>query len=198
MTRITSFTLLIVLTIMLSPLAADTAAAGKVVRVGIFQNAPIVYQDQRGEPEGLYIDLITHIAEREGWDLQYVLDKWESLLQRTARGDIDLVTSITRTPSREALLDFSKEPVMSIWGQLYANANIPITTMSDLNGETVAVLSRGVNGINFKRQCEAAGVQCSYISKASYDEVMATVQTGQAAAGVVNNLKGLHLEKNTI
>ncbi len=32
------------------------------VRVGIMQNKPIVFQDESGKPQGLYVDLLNKIA----------------------------------------------------------------------------------------------------------------------------------------
>ncbi len=49
---------------------------GSTIRVGIFQNRPIVFIDDNGVPQGLYIDLLREIANDEGWDIQFVPGTW--------------------------------------------------------------------------------------------------------------------------
>ncbi len=52
---------------------------GSTVRVGIFQNHPIVFIDDNGVPQGLYIDLLREIANDEGWDIQFVPGTWSEV-----------------------------------------------------------------------------------------------------------------------
>ncbi len=55
---------------------------GSTIRVGIFQNRPIVFIDDNGVPQGLYIDLLREIASEEGWDIQYIPGTWAECLER--------------------------------------------------------------------------------------------------------------------
>ncbi|QJB55303.1 transporter substrate-binding domain-containing protein [Pseudodesulfovibrio sp. zrk46] len=190
-------TLLIVLMAWTFVLLCGGIACGEPakIRVGVFQNAPIIFQDKLGAPEGLYIDLLNAIAASEEWELVYVLDSWGEILRRTTRGQLDLIPSIAYTQKRAADLDFSKEKVLTMWGQVYANENESIQTFLDLGGKRVAILFEGINGINFKKKCAEFGISCTFVEKQSYDEIMTAVEAGEVEAGVLNNVKGYTLEK---
>jgi signal transduction histidine kinase len=59
---------LLVLVIPLGP-----ARAGEVtVRVGVYDNAPIVFPDGSGGYRGLAVEMLQDIASREDWKLEYV------------------------------------------------------------------------------------------------------------------------------
>ncbi len=59
------------------------------IRVGIFQNYPLVFIDDNGVPQGLYIDLLREIANDEGWDIQFVPGIWSEGLERLRSDVID-------------------------------------------------------------------------------------------------------------
>ena len=44
---------------------------GGTVTVGIFENSPKVFTAENGRPAGIFVDIVEHIAEREGWDQLY-------------------------------------------------------------------------------------------------------------------------------
>src|SRR5512145_1526350 len=49
-----------------------TRADDRMVRIGIYENAPKVFMDESGKPSGIFVDIIEHIAKIEGWKLEYV------------------------------------------------------------------------------------------------------------------------------
>ena len=51
-----------------------SSQANRLIRVGIFQNYPLVFQNEEGIPQGLYIDLIKEIATQEGWELPWLVE----------------------------------------------------------------------------------------------------------------------------
>ncbi len=73
--------------------AQDNAST---IRVGVFQNRPIVFIDDDGVPQGLYIDLLWEIANEEGWGIQFVPGTWPEGLERLRSSQIDLMTSICK------------------------------------------------------------------------------------------------------
>ncbi len=40
--------------------------------VGVYENPPKIFTSESGKPAGIFIDVIEHIAESEGWNLRYV------------------------------------------------------------------------------------------------------------------------------
>ena len=65
-------------------------AENRVVRVGVYENAPKVFTSESGKPSGIFIDIIEYIAKQEDWDLEYVTGTWIEGLDRLDRGEIDL------------------------------------------------------------------------------------------------------------
>ncbi|HWP11579.1 MAG TPA: transporter substrate-binding domain-containing protein, partial [Ramlibacter sp.] len=91
--------------------------AQQLVRVGVYQNSPKVDYTTAGRPEGIFIDVIEAIARKNGWSIEYVPGTWQEGLDRLVAGEIDLMPDVARTPEREALYSFHKEPVLSSWNQ---------------------------------------------------------------------------------
>ncbi|WP_300674606.1 transporter substrate-binding domain-containing protein [Desulfoluna sp.] len=175
-------------------LMAD-AEAGRSLRVGIFQNYPLVFQDDQGTARGIYIDLLEEIAKKENWTLIYVPDTWNNCLENLRSGRIDLMTSITSTQERKAYLHFSRENVLMMWGQVYTRKDLSIQTILDMQGLRVAILKGGINGINFKKLIGTFNVRCDIIPFNTYAEIFQSLASGQVDAGVVNNVSGKALEE---
>ena len=95
-------------------------ADDRVVRVGVYENAPKVFTSESGKPSGIFIDIIEYIAKEEDWDLEYVSGTWAEGLDRLARGEIDLMPDVAFTAEREKKFSFHKIQVLSSWFQAYA------------------------------------------------------------------------------
>ena len=162
----------------------------RIVRVGVFENKPIVFLDESGEISGVYGDLIREVALRHNWELEYVSCSWPRCLELLIRGDIDLMTSIAQNEKRDRFMDFSSENVLMMWGQVYLNPSMKVQNILDMQGLKVAVLKDGINGINFRKLCSAFDVACEFIEVGSQKEVFELTQSGETDAGVLNNVFG--------
>jgi PAS domain S-box-containing protein len=160
------------------------------IRVGIFQNKPIVFQDEQGQAKGLYVDVLNAIAEKENWNIQYVLDTWNGCLERLRKGDIDLMTCIAYNEGRDIYADWSHEVVWTLWGVVFAHPDSGIEDITFLNNKKVAILKGGINGINFKKLCREFGITCKIIELSSHHEELKAVESGQVDAAVVNSVFG--------
>lgn len=65
-----------------------------VVRVGIFQLAPMVYIDVNGSPKGVFVDIIDEIGKAEGWKVEYIKGSWNQGLEKVKNGEIELMTAV--------------------------------------------------------------------------------------------------------
>lgn len=109
-------------------LAAPVWAQQKV-RVGVYQNSPKVAISNTGKPEGVFIDLIEAIAEKEGWQIDYVAGTWAEGLARLGNGEIDLMPDVALTTERESIYAFHQEPVLASWNQVYARRGGGVRSM---------------------------------------------------------------------
>lgn len=171
------------------PVASFSQDIPGIVRVGIYQNQPKIFIDEKGRASGFWPDLVDYIAEQEGWKIQYILGTWEECLQRLENGQIDVMPDVAYTEERAARFVFSKEPVYTSWSRVYANKGVKIDSILDLEGKTIAVLKGSVNvegpeGI--KRLTVAYDIHCTYIELETYEAVFDAVSRGVADAGVVS------------
>ncbi len=67
------------------------------IRVGIYENHPLVSQNANAEPEGLFIDILKQVALRESWELKFIPDNFSNCLIRLNNSEIDLMTAIAKT-----------------------------------------------------------------------------------------------------
>ena len=191
----TKLILFIVIFLSLFQVSAPRCAdARELVKVGYFQNEPLIFKNIKGRPEGLYVDLINKIAEKENWDIEYVFGNWSESLQRLKNNEIDLMTSIAPTKSRKKEMVFSKESILTTWGQVYSKTEKSIEDILDLEGQSVAILKNGINGTNFKKLIEAFGIKCRLIEVESYEVAAQYVDDDLAAGCVINNIHGRLLE----
>ncbi len=143
----------------------------------------------------MYVDLLQEIANSEGWDIQFVPGTWSEGLERLRSAEIDLMTSIAYLDEREVYMDFSHENVLTMWGQVYVHKDSDLQDILDLQGEPVAILKGGVNGINFLALVSKFDIQCEFRVVDTYAEVAELVASGSVSAGVINNIHGYEQEK---
>ena len=174
------------------PVSAQTAGA---IRVGTYANEPLVFRDAGGAPQGIYIDLLETIARKRGWTLRYVEGTWDECLQRLQRGEIDLLVAIGYSEERARLVDFSREPVVVNWGQVYVAPSSPIRSLLDLTGRTLAVVRGDVYYESLKRTRDILKVFPTFVEVDSYRETLQLVAEGRAEAALVSRIFGAHHER---
>lgn len=167
-----------------------SAHAETIVRVGVYENSPKVALSPGGQPEGVFIDLIQAVAEREGWRVEYVSGSWAEGLDRLSAGTIDLMPDVALTPERQRIYAFHEEPVLSSWVQVYAHAGSEIRSLLDLSGKRVAVLERSVQQNFFTHMVSGFGIDVELVERSDFDAAFEAVRSGQADAVVTNRFFG--------
>lgn len=162
-----------------------------VVTVGVYDNAPKVFQDDFGTPKGIFIDIIDYIAREEGWRLRYVPGTWTEGLDRLAKGQLDLMPDVAITAERETLYAFHKVPVLSSWSEVYASKGSGIQSILDLNAKRIAVLEGSVQQQAFERLAESFGINITLITAPDLNAVFTMVAKKQADAAITNHFFGL-------
>ncbi len=106
----------------------------------ITRNNAHCYYIYRDEPMGFEYDLAKAFSEYLGVKLKVITAHWERLFDMVNRGDGDFIAaSLTITPSREELVDFSDE-YLTIQQQAIINkGNYEIQSLEDLVGKTIHV-----------------------------------------------------------
>ncbi len=181
--------LFVFLYIVLIPGIASLADEQKIVRVGIYENEPKIFTGRDGHPSGFWPDIISYIANAEGWEIKYVPGTWSQCLERLANNEIDIMPDVAFTEERNRLYLFTFEPVYTSWSRVFTRKGIGIQSVIDLEGRKVAVLQASVNyegpeGI--KTLTQSFGITCTFIEVDSYSEVFQLVKIGEVDAGVTS------------
>ena len=158
------------------------------VRVGVFDNAPIVTAAPDIQPEGIAIDVIRWVAEREGWQVTYVRDSFDQLVARLDKGDIDLFVGIAYSDERAQRYQFTQQSLIGNWGMVFRHAQADIHSLLDLKGKRVALMRSSTHGqalIELSKQFDA---QFTPVYVDTYSQVMNAIIERQVDAGAVNRV----------
>jgi len=170
--------------------AGQVDAAGRTVRVGVYQNKPKIFMDENGHASGFLIDLLDEIAAREGWTLAYVPCEWSACLAALEGGRIDLMPDVAYSPERDQKYDFHHIPVAESWSQVYANPRMQVNGINDLNGRRVAVLKDSIQQTVFEQYVRGFGFEVTIAPTGSLEEAFNLAANGSADAAIANNFFG--------
>ena len=171
-------------------------AGNQIMKVGVYENAPKIFISESGQPSGIFIDIIEHIAKSEGWNLHYVPGTWGEGLDRLEKGEIDLMPDVAYTADRGKIFSFHKVPVLSSWFQVYARKGSGIKSILDLSGKRIAVLERSVQKEAFFRLAAGFELNTTLISLPDYQTIFEKVAGGEVDAAITNRFYGMmHAKK---
>ena len=184
--------LLLALAVLMSPCVADAA---RLVRVGVYENRPMLFMGEDGAARGVYVDVLTEIARAEGWQLQYRPGSWNENLDRLAGGEIDVLPDIGYSAERAERFDFSGESVFSTWALLYVHQDSSIQSYQDLEGKTIAVLRNDVHYPPLKSMLESFDVKVRFVEHADYDALFTALVDRSADAALMSRIGGMVNER---
>jgi sigma-B regulation protein RsbU (phosphoserine phosphatase) len=172
-----------------------TLQAATTVRVGTYTNEPLIFRDSKGVHQGVYIDILEHVAGKEGWTLTYVDCAWEECLRRLQRGSIDLLVAIGYSPERGRRFDFSSQAVVVNWGQVYVRDGSPIKTPLDLTGKKLAVMRGDIYYETLQSVHDVLKIFPEFVEVPDYMDALSLLAAGKADAALVPRIFGGTHEK---
>jgi serine phosphatase RsbU (regulator of sigma subunit)/ABC-type amino acid transport substrate-binding protein/anti-sigma regulatory factor (Ser/Thr protein kinase) len=174
-----------------APLGAATT-----IRVGTYDNPPLIFRDAQGKAQGIYVDVLEHVARQEDWTLQYVEATWEQCLERLRRGEIDLLVAIADSEERTTLYDFSREPFIVNWAQVYVRPGSGIRSLLDLTGRPLAVVRGDIYYDSLLRTHTTLDVFPTFVEVSGYRDALRLVTEGRADAALVPRIFGAFAERD--
>ncbi len=166
-------------------------AQSPTIRVGMYQNKPLIFTDESGTPQGIYPDILNAIATEEEWQIDYVECAWSNCLELLESGEIGLMTAIAYSEERDEIFDFTQETVISNWGQIYTPRLSDIQSILDLEHKRIAILENDIHAMRLEELLDAFALQSTLVTVNDYYEVFQLVENGDVDAGVVNRLFAL-------
>ncbi len=166
------------------------ADAGIPVKVGVYEDAPLVFIDSSGKPKGISIDILEKIASKEGWKIEYVFGSWPQCLERLQAGEIDLLADVVYTDERSKIYEFSAESIISDWGEAYARKESGIQSILDVKDKIIAGVSNDIYYLEFKKLVKAFNLGCAFVEAGDYPGVFRLLEEKKVDAGIVSRLYG--------
>ena len=106
----------------------------RTVRIGLASNPPLIFTDESGQPAGIFVDILRHVAAAQDWKLEWVLCKWNACLAKLANAEIDLLSAVAYSDERARKFDFTLESVFNNWAVVMRTAGGEINSITDLEG----------------------------------------------------------------
>jgi PAS domain S-box-containing protein len=110
------------------------------LKVGFVNGKPSSYFDEFGQPTGIYLDVIKYIAEQENWDIEFVVEPWNILMEQLSEGSIDILLNMAVTREREKEYMFNEEAIYISWAEIITLYDSDIQSIPDLEGKRIATL----------------------------------------------------------
>jgi PAS domain S-box-containing protein len=172
------------------------AHAEHTVKVGIYDNKPLVFTGSDGKVEGFLIDILEYIADIEGWQIKYVPGYLAECLERLERGEIDLLVGIEYSRERNRIYDFTYEDSLSDWAIVYSRRGLDLNQIVNLDHKKIAVLHDDIHYHNLRILAKHFGLDCRFIEVYEYDGILKLIDGKRVDAVLVNRLYGLATERD--
>ncbi len=187
--------LLLSFLLFLHPSSKCSAYAENTLKVGVYDNKPIVFIDNHGKVKGFLIDILEYIAAKEGWQIEYIPGYWAECLERLQRGEIDLLVGIEYSRERNKIYDFTYEASLSDWGIVYTQKGSSFNQIINLDQKKIAVVHDNIHYNNLRKLAEQFKLNCRFVEIFEYEGILELIESKRVDAAVVNRLYGLEFEK---
>ncbi len=182
---------------LIAPYAVVSQEDNIVLRVGMYENPPKIFTDENGVETGIFPAIMEYIAEREGWEIEYVHGSFSQGLERVRNGEIDMMQDVAWSEDRDEIYTFNQETVVPDWGRLYARPGVDVQTFLDLEGKRIAVMEEGIYNIGpegIRAMATDIGINATFFEYPSYRDVFEALEAGDADVGAVNRFFGQRFE----
>jgi len=189
--RLINKAIFLFLLVLIMLLNAQHAEAKRTVKAGIYNFMPMLYSDTDGSAKGFFVTILNHIAQKENWEVQYVPGTFQEGQDRLKNAQIDLLLCVGYTEERDKYMDFPKEFLVLDWGTIYKVKSSSISNIFDLEGKKVSILKGSLYPTGFQELAENFHIHVTIKEMNTSNEVLASVVSGSADAGVAPNLSGI-------
>ena len=99
---------------------------------------PYSFIDEKGQPAGFNIELITAVANAVGYDVEIRLDEWSKTREALNNGELDIISGMVYSQERELVYSFSLKHSVNV-GDVFSRSGERIYSLENLRGKTIVV-----------------------------------------------------------
>ena len=162
----------------------------RVVKVGLYENKPKIFTDEKGSPAGIFVSILNEIARREKWHLIYSSGDWSQCLASLESGDLDLMPDVAYSQDRDDKFDFHREGVVNSWAEVYSVESKRIASLQGLNGLKIAVLKGSIQKELFEEMMKGFGYSATLVEVDSSTDELTLAMDKKVDALIVNRFFG--------
>jgi len=122
--------------------AGPGIAGPEKLRVGMV-NWPPAKIVENGRFGGTDVLMLEELAQRVGIVVEYIECPWRRCLVMLEAGDVDLISSITKSPERERYLQFIEPPYRNGYDIFFYTRGTDLTRYEDLQGLAIGLIRGG-------------------------------------------------------
>ncbi len=185
--------------LLLLGLCPALAAGQEVLRVGFFAFSGYHVIEEDGRRSGYGYEFLQKLASHADWTYEYVGydGSYADALDMLRSGEVDLVTSVSKTPEREAEFLFSDQDIgvnSTIMTVKAGNQRIVEGDYATYDGITIGMLTANSKNLNFERFAQSHGFTYHPMYFDEQDELTRALQEGTIDAAVTGSLRQLENE----
>jgi ABC-type amino acid transport substrate-binding protein len=171
----------------------DSTAERRII-VGFHENTPLIFTDSDDQVKGIAVDLLTHIAGKEGWKIQYLPGSYTQCIQRLETGVIDILPGMAVSQSTQGRFTVSQATIIDNWGQLYISTEADFSDILDFHDKDVAVVEADIYFQFFETILDKFDIHPRFVRVDDYGKVLSLVHQKKVTAGIVPRLYGTYYQ----
>lgn len=180
-------------------------AYSQPLKVGVYPNAPLITINEESEISGFCIDILKDIAQKEDWQLQFVVYNFTDCLLALENGDIDLMPALAFSAHRDSVFIMNETNVITNWAKIYKHEgdSYVYASLEQLRNKNIAVRKSDFylqnNDDGLLDLLDELDIPANIIELSSYAEVIENVENRNADLGLVSRYFGtLETESNDV
>ncbi len=181
------------------PARLTAFAEGQRVRVGFFEFSGYHQRNEDGELSGYGYDLLQEISAHTNFSYEYIgyESSYADCLEMLKNGEVDIVTSVSKTPEREMEFLFSEKNIgynSTIMTVKSGSTDIIAGKYSTYDGKKIGMLEGNSKNDTFEEFAKENSFDFEPVYFDTNDELTGALQSGEVDAAVSGSLRALENE----
>ena len=199
MKRLICFALSFIFLLQMSLAVPASEPSPEVLKVGFFAFSGYHITEEDGRRSGYGYEFLQKMAAYENWTYEYLgyNDSYADALEMLRNGEVDIVTSVSKTAEREKEFLFSDQNIgfnSTILTVKAGNHDIVEGDYTTYDGITVGMLEANSKNTNFERFAAEHGFTFTPVYFEEQEELSDALQKGELDAVVTGSLRVLENE----